>query len=149
MLRVYKAKRSSEVIRCVRLTKTAIRATKASQDCVLRDVCSRIDSAVKRSSDGRIPYGFVSKMVSEMRLMFPWIDRDRIMNAYRKQKKQSTLENEPCIPKVPATTLASLRKSGGHSRGETEDSKLKLAHAQIAAMNKLTQLYTDTLKRFK
>ena len=87
MLRVYKAKRSSDILRRERLTKTAIRATKASQECVLRDVCSKIDSAVKKASDGCIPYGFASNIVAEMKSTFPWVNHDRIMNAYRKHNK--------------------------------------------------------------
>ena len=85
-MHVYKAKRSSDILRRERLTKTAIRATKASQESILRDICSRIDSVVKKASDGRIVYGFVSNIVTEMRSTFPWLNRDRIMNAYRKQK---------------------------------------------------------------
>ena len=90
MLNVYKAKISSDTLRPERLTKTAIRVTKASQECVLSEICSRIDSIVKKASDGRIPYGFVSNIVAEMKSTFSWVSRDLIMNAYRKHKKQST-----------------------------------------------------------
>ena len=92
------------------------------------------------------------KLDTETRGSFPWLTRDRIMNVYRKRTKESLVQYippppitpEPCIPTVPATTSTTLCKSGGSSKGETEDSKMNLAQAKIATMNEITNLYTES-----
>ena len=61
------------------------RATKNAHRSVLSDVCKKIDHELKFHQGRRLPYGFVSKLVSKMHTLFPWITRDKVMNHQRKK----------------------------------------------------------------
>ena len=89
-----------------------------------------------------------------MRGYFPWLARDCIMNVYRNHKKEFLAQQIPpppitpesCIYIVLATTSTIMRKIGGPSKGETEDSNIHSAQAKIVAMNEITNVYMESSK---
>ena len=76
-----------------RLQKTAKRGTKAAKLSILTKLCYKIDQVKQRQN--RIPYGFVSGLVTESKSVFPWVTRDAINNHYRR------VQNQPQPPPPP------------------------------------------------
>ena len=75
--------RLSEDIRCDRLRNVTKRAEMVTRRQVFDELCSKIVSARNQSGSGRILYGLVSNLVTEVTLVCSWINRDVIMNHYR------------------------------------------------------------------
>ena len=84
-----------------RLQKTAKRGTKAAKLSILTELCSKIDQVKQRQN--RIPYGFVSELVAEIKSVFPWVTRDAINNHYRRLKNEQ--QNPPLPPPVNEINL--------------------------------------------
>ena len=75
------------------LQKTANQGTKAAKLSILTELCYKIDQVKQRKN--RIPYGFVSGLVAEIKSGFPWVTRDAINNHYRR------VQNQPQPPPPP------------------------------------------------
>ena len=94
--------------------KLSMLAEKAGQKVVLSQLCSQIENAKKNNS--RIPYGFVASLVKDSRPQFPWINRDTVMNAYRRHYSQESLVPVP-LPLPPADEVPKLCSKGGRPKG--------------------------------
>ena len=55
---------------------------------ILSKLCNNI-STTKQANNDKISYGFMARQVKTMGLVWPWITRDAIMNAYRKHEKRT------------------------------------------------------------
>ena len=154
----------------------AKQVTKATKLGVLTELCNQIDQAKAETS--RIPYGLVSKLVSESKTTFPWITRDVINNHYRRiqqktpeiaplppQEPCNEFENNPSLvsdssensedtedvmqTQPPPPIMPIQRAKGGRAKGDTKDKRKKCADALIAARNEITMLFCEELKKKK
>ena len=154
----------------------AKQVTKAAKLGVLTELCNQIVQA--KAETGRIPYGLVSKLVSESKTTFPWITRNMINNHYRRiqqktpeiaplppQEPCDEFENNPSLvsdssensedtkdvtqTQPPPPIMTIQRARGGRAKGDTKDKRKKCADAIIAARNEITMLFCEELKKKK
>ena len=57
---------------------------KAYRDKVIKRLCDEIKYAAQSSINGKIPYGFIKKLLNETKEEEPWINRNLISFVYRK-----------------------------------------------------------------
>ena len=64
-------------------------ASKEFRNTYLERICHEIDNAVKNSpnNNGRIPYGFVSKILKQTSIEESWVNPNMINFAYKKLKR--------------------------------------------------------------
>ena len=134
-----------------------LRANKNAQRSMLSKVYRKIDRELKAHPGRRLPYSFVSKLVTEMKQHFPWITRDKVMIHQRKQTSLAPTTEEPKIDAQIATDRnisgqqkkfkASVRSKGGHSIGHTNARKRQIEKASVAVINEITALYDSEMEK--
>ena len=59
----------------------------------LEQIAEQIHSAASSSEDGKVPWGFSSKILKESRKQKPWVTKNMISFAYKKLKRKKLLED--------------------------------------------------------
>ena len=124
---------------------------KVTKHKILDDLCNQID--LKRQTiTGRIPYNYITCLVTSHSTVCPWLTRDCINNLMRRRKKKSIFHSAlgsaipdttsvnvitpPSTPSIPA-----LRIKGGQPVGTTQK---KIKHDELvvlAAKNEITEIF--------
>ena len=116
-MRLTNNRRPPEDIRREQLEMIAKCNVKAAKKQVLDELCSKIVIDQTRLDNGRIPYGFESKLVQETIPVCLWITRDTVMNHYRLHLKVppplAPIKEHIDISHVPSTTYTNPRAKGG------------------------------------
>ena len=115
----------------------------------LERIAEEIYSATSLSKDGKVPWGFSSKILKEYREQEPWVTKNMISFVYKKFKRKKLLEdvesttyNNPnsCVEK-PVT------RNGGRPKGSTLLNKHHQKQTMIAVKNEITTLYFEEKAR--
>ena len=99
-------------------TKAAKRGTKAAKLSILSELCCKIDQV--KQSQNRIPYGFVSGLVTESKAVFPWVTRDAINNHYRSVHNRPQ-PPPPLLPPLNEINLEDVSDCPSLTSNLTED----------------------------
>ena len=111
----------------------------------LERIAEEIYSAASLSKDGKVPWGFSSKILKESREQEPWVTKNMISFAYKKFKRkklledvESTTDNNPnsCVKKP-------VNRNGGQPKGSTLLNKYHQIQTMITVKNKITTLYFE------
>ena len=119
------------------LSKSLRADKKAYRDKVIRRLCDEINYAARSSINGKIPHGFIKKIIDETKVEEPWINRNLISFAYRKYVRRM---EEGISEKAPS----SIESSGtqiGRPKGSTNMKKHHLKEVVLAAKNEIATIY--------
>ena len=61
---------------------------KEAQTVLLDKLCEQI-CCEKQANNGKVPYGFIATLVTEVKTVCPWITRDHIMYCMRSRAKKA------------------------------------------------------------
>ena len=118
---------------------------------ILHRLCTEISTAAKCSKNGKVPYGFVNKLLQQSQREEPWINRNAINFAYRKYCDHMTTNIDKSNTEVSiiTTTTATTKTSGGRPKGTTDVKKFHLREVLFAAKNEIASLYLEEKKKYK
>ena len=127
----------------LQLSKSLRAEKRAYRNNIIETLCKEILNAAKTSTNGRVPYGFVNKLVKQSSKEEPWINRNVINFAYRKfcQKVKSLEHNvEPEV---------TIKKITGRPKGSTNIWKHQLKEVVLAAKNEIAKFYLKEKDKYK
>ncbi len=118
---------------------------------ILDRLCTEISTAAKCSKNGKVPYGFVNKLLQQSKREEPWINRNAINFAYRKYCDNTTTNVNKWNTEVSitTTTTAITKTLGGRPKGTTTVKKSHLREVLFAAKNEIATLYLEEKKKYK
>ena len=119
------------------LSKSLRADRKAYRDKVMQRLCSEIRYAEGTSINGKIPYGFLNKLLKEIQIEEPWVTRSMLNHCYR--KFYQTLE----VFKAESSRKKSSTCSGGRPKGTTNLKKHHLREVLFAAKNEIATIYLN------
>ena len=91
------------------LSKSLRADRKAYRDKVLERLCLEIKYAATASTNGKVPYGFVNKILSEIQVEEPWVTRSMLNHSYRKSCQKVE------VLKAPSSSNDTKSCAGGRS----------------------------------
>ena len=96
-------------------------ASRDLKNAFLNKVCREIEYAANSSVSGKIPYGFITKLMNEAKAEEPWINRNIINFAYKKfcEKKKTTKDPSPETESDNSSNKQHLKRKGGRPKGST------------------------------
>ena len=118
---------------------------------ILHKLCCEISYAAKSSKNGKIPYGFVKKMVEETKDEEPWINRNTLNFAYKKFSKHLTtnLERDQATSSTTSITTVTDKAPGGRPKGSTNVMKHHLKEMLLASKNEIASVYLKEKEEYK
>ena len=134
-----------------KLSNSLKQATKELRNAFLEEICKQIDSALRASGNGKVPYGFVTKIINETKTEEPWINKNIISFAWKKFSERNITkgvekvvdnQRDDCSVKE----LKTSRLKGGRPKGTTLLMKRHLKESVIAAKNEITSIYHEKKK---
>ena len=121
---------------------------------VLDEVCAQLAEATEKN-DGKKPYGFVAKLVNDMKHDYPWITRHTINYAFKlyvidksKEKNSSSVESVGGADSDP-TSDSAPRNKGGRPRGSSYNAKFERDEATRLAQDSMAIEYDQKRKEAK
>ena len=134
-----------------KLTNSLKEATKELRKSFLEKICMEIDSAVRASENGKVPYGFVTKIINETKAEEPWINKNIISFAWKKFCGRNDTKDAGRITdnQHDDSSKKSSRSKGGRPKGTTLLMKRHLKESVIAAKNEITSMYHEERKQYK
>ena len=96
-----------------------------------------IEHAAQTSKNGKVPYGFVNKLVLESASEEPWINRNVINHAYKKFSEQKRSLTESVRAPVASSTETKPNAASGRPKGSTNIKKRHLKEVLLAAKNEI------------
>ena len=135
--------------RILRASEINNRGKKAMETSFLRDLCAKIDEARLMSLTGRTPHNFIKNLVSETKIVCPWLTYDKIMNFHQSQLTATlSIFDEPLVDTAidagsPSSSSSSStpRKYGGRKLGHNNKRKRHQHQGSIASSKEITQIY--------
>ena len=100
------------------------------------------------SRNKKVPWGFVSKLLTEAKNEEPWVTKNMINFAYKKFCSRKRLESETDSSENHST-ISMPSKSGGRPKGTTVISKHHHRETLAAAKNEIASLYKQEKERCK
>ena len=117
---------------------------------ILHKLCSEISYTSKTSKIGKIPYGFVNKMVQQAKIQEPWITRNVLNFAYKKFSKDLTTIMADKETKEPTSSITITSKvPGGRPKGTTNLQKHHLKEVLFATKNEIASLYLKEKEKYQ
>ena len=100
---------------------------------------------------GKLPHSFVPSIITEMKTLCPWINRDSVNYHYRtwsKRKENDIVQETAMIAIADAISCTNqarcdLRLKGGRPKGSTNESKKVRSDALLAATNEIALEYLE------
>jgi len=131
---------------------------KKAKFAVLDKFIEQIDKA-KNANKNKIPYGFIPKLIKEVKSVCPWITRHCIMNRMQSRDVEASslssdgtaITNENVYP-AQAPNADPGKSYGGRPVGATNQKRKLSAMALIATANEIALQYKiekDSVKRVK
>ena len=122
---------------------------KAYRDNVLDRLCKEMLYAAQTSKNGKVPYGFVNKLVVESAKEEPWINRNVINHAYMKFSLKDEEQSSLIATKKPVVAPKEKNAVMGRPKGSTNVKKRHLREVLLAAKNEIATLYLHEKKKSK
>ena len=115
----------------------------------LEKIAEEIYSAASSSKDGKVSWGFSSKILKESREQEPWVTKNMISFAYKKFKRKKLLEDvESSTDNNPNSCVEKpVTRNGGRPKGSTLLNKHHQIQTMIAVKNEITTLYIEEKAR--
>ena len=134
-----------------KLTKSLKEATKEFRNAFFEKICVAIDCAVCASVNGKVPYGFVIKMINKTKAEEPWINKNIISFAWKKFYGRNDSKGARRIAdnQHDDSSKKSSRCEGGRLKGTTLLMKRHLKEFLIAVKNKITSMYHEKRNQCK
>ena len=124
------------------LSKSLRADRKAYRDKVLERLCSEIKYAATASTNGKVPYGFVNKILSEIQVEEPWVTRSMLNHSYRKYCEEGKVLIAPSSKDTKSC-------AGGRPVGSTHLKKHHLREVLFAAKNEIATIYLNEKEKYK
>jgi len=121
---------------------------KAYRNKVIERLCAEMDYAARSSPNGNVPYGFIKKILEEIKDEEPWVNRNLISFAYRKycaRMKKSSIQSP--IQSSPITSPST--RQVGRPKGSTNMRKHHLKEVVLAAKNEIATIYLNEKEKRK
>ena len=96
-------------------------ASKDLKNAFLDKVCREIDYAATSSVNGKIPYGFITKIMNKTKDEQPWINRNMINFAWKKfcERKKDSKVPAPVTEDDSSSNALPSKAKGGRPKGTT------------------------------
>ena len=96
-------------------------ASKDLKNAFLDKVCREIDYAATSSVNGKIPYGFITKIMNRTKDEQPWINRNMINFAWKKfcERKKDSKVPAPVTEDDSSSNALPSKAKGGRPKGTT------------------------------
>ena len=124
------------------LSKSLRADRKAYRDKVIHRLCSEIRYAAGSSMNGKIPYGFLNKLLKDIQIEEPWVTHSMLNHTYKKFSQDIKVLEAIGSPKQSMC-------SGGRPRGSTNLKKHHLREVLFAAKNEIATIYLNEKEKFK
>ena len=122
------------------LSKSLQADRKAYRDKVMERLCLEIRYAEGTSTNGKIPYGFLNKLLNEVQIEEPWVTRSMLNHCYRKFCQNVKVFNSDSTAE---STKKSSTCSGGRPVGTTNLKKHHLREVLFATKNEIATIYLN------
>ena len=122
------------------LSKSLRADRKAYRGKVMERLCSEICYAEGTSTNGKIPYGFLNKLLNEVQIEEPWVTRSMLNHCYRKFCQNLKVFSDCSTAK---STKKSSTCSGGRPVGTTNLKKHHLREVLFATKNEIATIYLN------
>ena len=115
---------------------------KAYRKNIIDSICNEISNAAKKSSNGKVPYGFINKLIEQSVEEEPCINWNLINFAYKKFcQKVKSLEQTVKLQ-------TSTKKNEGRPKISTDIRKHHLKEVVLAAKNEIVKLYLEEKDKY-
>lgn len=121
------------------LSKSLRADKKAYREKVIERLCCEMDYAARSSPNGKVPYGFIKKILEEIKDEEPWVNRNLMSFAYRKYCIRKS--SQPPTEASPITSPST--RQVGRPKGSTNMRKHHLKEVILAAKNEIATIYLN------
>ena len=124
------------------LSKSLRADRKAYRDKVLERLCSEITYAARTSTNGKVPYVFLNKILTEIQIEEPWVTRSMLNHSYRKYCEEVKVLKAPSSKDTKSC-------AGGRPVGSTHLKKHHLREVLFTTKNKIATIYLNEKEKLK